>query len=163
MLLKRLACALVVSSMAAFCAAAQEKSPSSTYPHHLEVLIVDGNSGKPVRGAWVSLRGVGQNAETNWARSVQSNSQGLAEFALADPVPEKVALSFDLNAFAPCSDAVFLTERILNSGIVAGDSCATVKVYSSHPPLAGQLVMYGRAVTTWDRICQAIPFLSLFR
>jgi hypothetical protein len=163
MRLKRLSCALLVSLMAALCAASQEKSLSSTNTHRIAVLVLDGNSGKPVKRAWVGLRGVGQSAETNWRRSVRSNSQGLAEFSLPDPIPEKVALSFDLNAFSPCSEAGFLTERILNVGIVAGDFCAAANVYSSHPPLAGQLVMYGRGVTTWDRICQGIAFLSLFR
>jgi hypothetical protein len=160
MLSKRLGCALLVSLMTALSVATQEKSPSSTYAQRIEVLLLDGNSGKPVKDAWVGLRGVGQNADTNWRRSAQSNSQGLAEFSLADPIP---ALSFDLNAFAPCSDSGFATERILNSGIVAGDFCAAAKVYSSHPLLAGQLVMYGRAVTKWDRVYAAIPFLSLFR
>ena len=162
MLLKRLGCALLVSLMAALCVATQENRPS-TYTHRIEVLVLDGNSGKPVRGAWVGLRGVGQNPETNWQRSVRSNSRGLAEFSIADPIPEKVAVSFDLNAFTPCSEAGFLTERILNSGMTAGDFCAATKVYSSHPPLAGRLVIYGRAVSTWDRICRGVPFLSLFR
>lgn len=162
MRLTRLACALVVSSIAAFCATTQE-SPSNPCAHRIEVLALDGNSGKPVRDAWVSLRAMGQSEETNWLRTAQSNSQGLAEFFLVDPIPDKVALSFETNVFALCSDAQFPTERILKSGVIAGDFCATAKVYSSHPPLAGQLVMYGRAVTTWDRVSRAIPFLSLFR
>lgn len=163
MLGKRLGCVLAVTAMAAVGAVGQEKSPSNINAHHIEVLVLDGTSGKPVRGAWVSLRGMGQSPEANWLRSEQSNSQGMAEFSFPDPIPERVSLSFDINAFGSCFDTDFPTERILKSGIVAGDFCAAPPVYSSHQPFAGQLVMYGRAITARDRISEAIPFVWLFR
>lgn len=163
MMVRKLSCALLLTATAALCATAQEKPASTTYAHHIEVLVLDGASGKPVRGAWVSLRGMGSSPEANWVRSEQSNSQGMAEFSFPDPLPERVSLSFDVSAFDACFDTEFPTERILKSGIVAGHFCADARVYSSHQPLAGQLVMYGRAVTAADRISEAIPFIWLFR
>jgi len=177
MFLKKLKFALVVTAMATLCAGIQGQSSSSAFhqasadqsqghasnDHHIRLLLLNGTSGKPVAGVWVLLKGVGQNTKSDWPQSVRSNSEGVADFSLADPLPEKVGLSFEINEFSSCSDAHFVTDEILTSGVVARNICATGRVYSSHPPIAGRLVIYGRGVTVWQRIGQDIPFLQLFR
>jgi len=178
MFLNKLNYALVVMTMVTLCAGIQGKSSSGafhqattgqsqSYPasnsHHIHLLLLNGTSGKPVTGVWVLLKGEGQNTKSNWPQSVRSNSEGVAEFSLAAPIPEKVGVSFGINEFSSCSDAQFVTEQILSSGVVAQNICATGRVYSAHPPVAGQLVVYGRGITVWQRIGQDIPFLQLFR
>src|SRR5271154_2341585 len=177
MFLKKLKFALVVTAMATLCAGIQGQSSSSAFhqasadqsqghasnDHHIRLLLLNGTSGKPVAGVWVLLKGVGQNTKSDWPQSVRSNSEGVADFSLADPLPEKVGLSFEIHEFSSCSDAQFVTDEILTSGVVARNICAAGRVYSSHPPIAGRLVIYGRGVTVWQRIGQDIPFLQLFR
>src|SRR5271163_2769246 len=177
MFLKKLKYALVVTAMATLCAGIQGQSSSSAFhqasadqsqghtsdDHHIRLLLLNGTSGKPVTGVWVLLKGEGQNTKNNWPHSVRSNSEGVAEFSLADPLPEKVQVSFEINEFSSCSDAQFVTDQVLTSGVVARNICATGRVYSSHPPVAGRVVIYGRGVSVWQRIGQDIPFLQLFR
>lgn len=163
MFVNRVSCALFLIFTAVFGAAAQEKPASVSYPHQIDVMVFDAYSGKAVKGAWVSLRGVGVNAETNWPQSVQSNAEGVAKFSLVDPIPEKVMLFFEANEFASCIESGFSTERILKSGLAAGSFCTAPKVYSLHTPQSGQLVVYGRSVSAWDRFCNAVPFFWLFR
>jgi len=178
MFLKKLQYALAVTALATLCAGIQGKSSSSALPqastgpsqgptasndHPIHLLLLNGTSGKPVTGVWVLLKGEGQNTKNNWPHSVRSNSEGVAEFSLADPLPEKVQVSFEINEFSSCSDAQFVTDQVLTSGVVARNICATGRVYSSHPPVAGRVVIYGRGVSVWQRIGQDIPFLQLFR
>jgi len=177
MLLEKLECLLVVTAMATLCAATQGKSSLPTVPqgsatqpqsipsadgHHFHVLLLDGKNGKPVTGVWVLLKAGVESDKINWPQNVQSNSHGIAEFSLADPMPEKVGVSFGINEFWSCSNAEFVTDKILKSGVTANNTCAVAKVYSSHPPLVGQLVVFGRRITVWERIRQEIPFLDLF-
>lgn len=169
--------ALVATTIAVLCVAAQEKAPPGTYNQaaerwsqnaspadgpHIQVLILNSKSGKPVKNVWVGLRPETGNGEMSWPQSARSNSQGIAEFYFVDAIPENVTVLFDASEFASCSDRRFLTEQIIKNGIVARNFAVAEKLYASHPPLAGQLVVYGRPVTSWDRINRAIPFLQLF-
>ena len=177
MFLEKLKYELVVTLTLALCTATLGKSSShsfnqpspsqsqrvsSTDGHHIYLLLLNGKSGKPVTDVQVLLKGAGQNSNGNWPQSVRSDTHGMAKFFLADPIPEKVGLSFEINEFSSCSISEFKTEQILQNGVVAENICAVGKIYSSHPPVAGQLLVYGRAVTLWQRIGQSIPFLQLF-
>jgi hypothetical protein len=173
----RAALLLLLTATLAFCVASQEKpasttdtdasagqpqNTSTTDAHHIAVLVLNAKTGKPVKDLSVTLKATRQNGEGNWPQSVRSNSQGIAEFSLVEPLPDRVALVFEMNIFVSCSDSGFSTERILSRGAVSGDMCTPAAVYSTHPPIPGQIVVYGRALSTWDRMCQAVPFLSLF-
>ena len=140
----------------------QSENTATLDTHHIQLLLLDGNSGKPVNGVHVLLRSEGQNGRANWPQSMRTNSDGIAEFSLVEPLPEKVEVSFETNEFLSCSTAEVVTDQILKSGAVAKPMCGPGKVYASHPPLAGQLVVYGRRITVWHRIGQAVPFLQLF-
>jgi hypothetical protein len=170
-MLEKLEYALIVTAMATLCAATQGQSASSKLNHastsqsqsipsadghHIYVLLLSGKSDKPVADVWVLLKGVGENGKIIRPQSVRSNSQGIAEFSLADPMPERVGLDFGTE-FASCSDVQFLTDQILKSGVIAKNTCSDEKVYSSHSPVAGQLVVFGRRITLWERIRQELP------
>jgi len=173
----RTAFVLLLAAMLAFCVAAQDKPASNTDSdpsgapsqsasaadaHHIEVLVLNAKNGKPVKDLSVTLKATRQNTEGNWPQTVRSNSQGIAQFSLVEPLPDRVALVFETNAFISCSDTGFSIERILNRGTVSGEICTPAAIYSIHPPISGQIVVYGRVLSTWDRMCQAVPFLSLF-
>ncbi len=175
MLPARVKYALVVAAMLILCAATLGQSPSGTFTqmsancspgvppadgHRIYLLLMNGKSGKPVKNVWVFLRGAGPNT---WPQSVRSNSQGIAEFVLRDPIPDRIGFSFEANEFWSCSVAEFGTNEILTSGVVAQNICAVGRVYASHPSVSGQIVVYGSRVTAWQKIGQAIPFLTLFR
>ena len=169
---------MVLTWMVTLCSATLGQSSSSTLnqasanhsenvphtdTHHIYLLLLNRQSGKPVKGVRGFLEGVGQNGKINWPQSVRTDSHGIAEFSLVDPLPERVRVSFEINEFSSCSETSVMTNQILKIGAVAEISCAAGKVYASHPPLAGQLVVYGRGVTVWQRIGQALPYLTLFK
>jgi hypothetical protein len=127
---------------------------ASSAGHYISVLLLDGKNGKPITDEWVMVRNARGNRKLSQTQSAQSNSRGIAEVFLADPIPERVGISFGALDFASCSDVAFLTDQILHSGIVARNTCADPKVYSSHSPVVGQIVIFGRRITLWDRILQ---------
>jgi hypothetical protein len=127
---------------------------ASSAGHYISVLVLDGKNGKPIANESVLVCSVRGNRKLSQTQSPRSNSRGVADIFLADPLPERIGISFGALDFASCSDVAFSTDQILHGGIVARNTCADPKVYSSHAPVVGQIVIFGRRITLWDRILQ---------
>jgi len=124
----------------------------STEDHSISVKVLDAETGQPVKGVWVSLDYKPRLKQLN----AKTNSHGIVGFHLLVPLPERIGLSFGPNEFGSCSEIEFVTDQILKTGVVAGNTCKTRPGPSSAPE-AGQLVVFGKRVTLWQRVLREIP------
>jgi len=124
-------------------------------PTNLTVIVLDGNSGKPIKRIWLSL--IWSEGRPR-ALDQKTNSRGIALFHLTDPVPERVGINFGLE-FRPCSDVMpSSTEEILKTGVVSRNICSGAKYQYSASVRPGEIVIFGkRGPTLWQRILQEIP------
>ena len=128
---------------------------TSAENHHLAVLVLDGNSGKPFKYTWLLI---------NWddgrprALGQKTNSGGVAVFHLTDPLPERIGISTGLEV-GLCSDGMpFSTEEILKTGLVTNNACRGAKFQYLTPTRPGQVVIFGRrGLTLWQMILREIP------
>jgi hypothetical protein len=133
---------------------AQQGRPSSTDDHVISVKVLDAETGQPVKGIWVPLNNKPQLKQPLNGRT---DSRGIAGFHLSGPLPERIGLSFSPVEFGSCSEMEFATDQILRTGVVAGNTCAGSKPNPSVPPEAGQLVVFGKRVTLWQRVLRELP------
>jgi 5-hydroxyisourate hydrolase-like protein (transthyretin family) len=128
--------ALVLSSCVFNQAARSEPRLVTSGEQSIHVQLIDGKNGKPTTNVWVSLRGLGENNKTTQAQSAQTDSYGIAELHLRDPIPERLSLGFGPYDFASCSNVEFRSDEILHVGVVAKNTCAAPFVSSCFSPTA---------------------------
>lgn len=121
----------------------------------ISVTLIDVATGKPAKDVWVLLRDT--RKKHTLGKSIKTNSQGTAEFHLLEPQPERIGVSFAPDEFGSCSEVEFVTEQILRTGIVGGNRCETEKIKPSANASAGQVVIFGKRVTLWQRILRELP------
>jgi len=125
----------------------------------VRVLVLRYDNAKPVKGLWMLLEMLNEHGKSDGmpGLSVRTNGEGVAEFYLPNPVPERLALAFNPNDFGSCSDYEFSTEQVLKSGVVSEGSCSDPKLHYSEPPRPGVLVVFGRRVPWWEQMWREIP------
>jgi 5-hydroxyisourate hydrolase-like protein (transthyretin family) len=136
----------------------QSKAQSSTGGgHSISVKVLDAETGKPVKGIWVPLSELDEKYKPKKVLNAKTNSQGIADFQLLEPLPERVEFSFGPDELASCSEVQFVTDQILKTGVVAQNRCEGSKPKPSASPAAGQLVIFGKRITLWQRMRREIP------
>lgn len=133
---------------------AQAGWPSSTEDHFISVKVLDAETGRPVKGISVLPN---NKLQLKQPLSRKTDSRGIAEFHLLGPLPERIGLSFSPVEFGRCSEVEFATDQILRTGVVAGNTCKSSKPKPSVPPEAGQLIVFGKHVTLWQRMRRELP------
>lgn len=131
----------------------QGRQPSAE-THSISVKVLDAETGKPVKGIWVSLDG---EPQLKRLLNAKTDSRGLAGFHLSGALPERVGPSFSPGEFGSCSDLEFVTDQILRTGIVSGNTCGGSKPKPNVTPEAGQLVVFGKRFTWWQKVLQELP------
>jgi hypothetical protein len=131
----------------------QGRQPSAE-THSISVRVLDAETGKPVKGIWVSL-----DSEPQLKRllNAKTDSHGVAAFHLSGPLPERVGPSVSPVEFGACSELEFVTDQVLTTGIVAGNTCSGSKPKPYVTPEAGQLVVFGKRFTWWQKVLQELP------
>ena len=133
----------------------QSSVRSSPAVHSISVRLLDFETGKPVSGVWVPLSEVDERGPK--VLNAKTNSQGVANFQLPQPLPDRIQISFAPDEFASCSEIQFMTDQILKTGVVAGNTCKSAKPKPSALPASSQLVIFGKRITLWQRIRREIP------
>jgi len=131
----------------------QERQPSAE-THSIFVKVLDAETGKPVKGIWVS---VDSQPQPKRLLNAKTDSRGVAAFHLSGPLPERVGPSVSPVEFKRCSELEFVTDQILTTGIVAGNTCSGSKLKPYVTPEAGQLVVFGKRFTWWQKVLQELP------
>jgi hypothetical protein len=134
--------------------AVQQGRLLSTGDHSISVKVLEAETGQPVKGIWVPLD---DKLQLKQPLNAKTDSHGIAGFHLSGPLPERIGLSFSPFEFGSCSEVEFLTDQILRTGVVAGNTCRSSKPKPSVNPEAGQLVVFGKRVTLWQRVLREIP------
>jgi hypothetical protein len=125
-----------------------------TEDHSIAVKVLDAETGQPVKGIWVPLD---DKTKLKQPLSAKTDSQGIAGFHISGSLPERIGLSFSPLEFGSCSEVEFLTDQILRTGVVAGNTCRSSKPKPSIIPETGQLVVFGKRVTLWQRVRRELP------
>jgi hypothetical protein len=154
--MRSLAFTAVLFGFAVFAHCAVRAQNHNSTVTNLTVIVLDGNTGKPIKGVHalsvISVEGrpKGLNQETN--------GNGVAVFHLTDSIPERFGFDFPVEEFGLCSDGMpFSTEQVLKTGIVSRNTCAGARFQYSAPPRPGEVVVFGKRVTLWQRILREIP------
>lgn len=121
----------------------------------ISVRLLDYRNGEPVTGIVVAL---GMTNEDGHSKPgplpiATSDSHGIAEFHLPKPVERKLYLVWPPNyGFRSCGWDLTRTELILSTGVVDPRSCGNDKIRSAIVPKPGELVVFGRRVSAWERM-----------
>ncbi len=155
--MRSLAFTVVLFGLAVFArCAVQAQQITNAPPTNLTVIVLDGNSGKPIKGIepLIVVKG-----KLPIRLNQKTNSNGVAVFHLTDPLPEQIGISFFPDEFGECSDGMpFSTEQILKTGLVSRNICSGAKFHYSASARPGEIVIFGkRGPTLWQRILQEIP------
>jgi 5-hydroxyisourate hydrolase-like protein (transthyretin family) len=138
--------------------ASQAKAqPSTGGGRSISVKVLDAATGKPVKGIWVPLSELDEKYKPKKVLNAKTNSQGIADFQLPEPLPERIEFSFGPDEIALCSEVQFVTDQILKTGIVAQNRCENSKPKPSASPAAGELVLFGKRITSRQRMRREIP------
>jgi hypothetical protein len=86
-----------------------------------------------------------------------TNDQGVATFELDEPAPERIEINYSPNELWYCSDRAFPTAQILTTGLVARYTCDDGKLKWSATAKPGELVVFSKHVTLWERMRREIP------
>jgi hypothetical protein len=122
--------------------------------HSIRVMLLDADSNKPRKRVRVGLITADK---TGIVPTANTNSKGVAVFALRDPLPDRVELGFAPYDFGLCSDAWFRTDDILKQGIVSTDTCKKSGPEYLGKPTPGELIVFGKKVRVWGWMLQEIP------
>jgi hypothetical protein len=133
-----------------------EAQTSGNGGHSISVKLLDAETGKPVKGVWVLPLELREKSRFGNVY-VKTNSQGIAHFQLPEPPPERIEFLIPPDEFGFCSEVQFVTYQILETGTVGGNSCQSRKPKPLTSTDAGQVVIFGKRITLWQRILREIP------
>jgi hypothetical protein len=86
-----------------------------------------------------------------------TDANGIAIFPLPEVIPERVGIDHSPIELRWCSDEAFPTAEILKTGKVAEYKCDKGKFKKTPVAAAGELVIFARRVTSWERVWREIP------
>jgi len=125
--------------------------------HLLAVRILDAGTHKPLKGVPTGVSVLSKEDRRKTVLNATTDADGVAIFHLADPVPERFGLVFAPDELRLCSNAEFSTGDVLNKGLVGTNSCSNSKWEYSGPLRAGEIIVFGKTITLWQRILREIP------
>jgi hypothetical protein len=124
--------------------------------HLLSMRILDAESGKPIEGVWAVLEILHDMHGARDVLNVKTDSEGIAIFRLPDPIPERVGLTSTPDELLLCSDVQFPTVEIFKTGVVSRGRCKGAAFKYSAAPKPGELVIFGKRVSLWQRILREL-------
>jgi hypothetical protein len=129
---------------------------SSAQQNRLTLRLLDPGNGKPLARVYLGILVWQQGRAVELAHAV-TNADGIVTFHLPDMIPERVGITHSPDELNWCSDNAFPTSEILKTGIVALDKCDQGKLKTTPTAAAGELVLFARRVTFWERVRREIP------
>jgi hypothetical protein len=128
-----------------------------TNSHDVSIKLVSATDGRPQTGIHFALSIADPRLKTRGLVNAKTNSQGVAVFRIPDPLPERVSLVFAPDEFMLCSEVEFSTDQILRSGAIGTNTCGNATISASMRPKPGELALFGKSVTLWQRILREMP------
>lgn len=147
----RILCVVAVLFCAALAAIATVCSEGNS--NRILVRLIDGPTGKPMAGVSILLGVPAGNENVNQLRDT-TDSQGIARFNPSDPIPSQIYLLFGGDVVM-CPGWTFTTEQILKTGVIAENRCRGGKFEHSGNPTPGELVVFARRLSWWERFWRA--------
>jgi hypothetical protein len=129
---------------------------SSERENRLTVRVLDPRNGKPLARLFVGILVWRQGRTVDLGHAV-TDANGVASFQLPNLIPDRVGISHSPIDLQWCSDEAFPTETILKTGIVADRKCDQVNLKITATAAAGELVLFARRVTFWEKVLREIP------
>jgi hypothetical protein len=136
------------------CFVAAASVPSGENADHVSVRVLDAATGRPIKGASLLLGVPPGNKNENRLRD-ETDSEGSATFHLVDPIPERISLIIGPE-IELCPQTAFVTEQILATGVVADDKCKGPRFKFNGSPKPGELVVFVRRVSVWERMIREL-------
>lgn len=98
--------------------------------------------------------GSADNIESDFKKT--TNAKGEVSFVLPSPIPARI--SAEGGGPYACGDALFDTEKVLNSGVVGSDNCKGKlrKMRVKFEASPGEIIVFARPFSFWDGIFDAI-------
>jgi hypothetical protein len=119
--------------------------------------VVDGVTQRPLKGVSIGLSILDDKDKPTSVLNAKTNSDGVVLFHLEDPVPQRIGVVFAPDEFKSCSDVQFSVTQILSAGIVDKNMCGTEHFKYSGLARPGELVVFGKKVTLWQKLRREIP------
>jgi hypothetical protein len=124
---------------------------------HITVRLMDASNGKPLKGVSLGFEFTTETGRALKFWNAVTNTEGRVVISLPEPVPERIVISYSPNEVGSCSDVDFLIARVLKAGIVAEYKCNDDKTKWPSKATPGELVLFARRVSLWERIKREIP------
>jgi hypothetical protein len=125
--------------------------------HHLSVISLDAKSGKPIKHVSVGLSLRNEKGRQVGLSDAVTSGAGIANFDLADPVPEYIEITYSPFELWSCSNIAFPTAQIFGVGMVARYTCDDGRLKWSATPKPGELIIFSKRITLWERMRREIP------
>ena len=144
-------------------------SPAAFAQTKISVRVIDAESGKPLKGVWISLSGSNtgkfQPAQNvAWrSKSKKTDSKGRAIFQLPDAIPAFLYVDMGPIETHGCSNPVFSTDEVLSTGALGSYRydpqrprwCPNLKAQAAPNPK--EIVLFDKRFTKLDYLRQEIP------
>lgn len=131
----------------------------------IKICVINSKNGKPLKNVSISLNGpTGQFLKDDQGKIVTGTTDKLGEVTLQLPssLPEKVGLFYAGGGacqLVQCSSSqTYRVREILETGLIAGDTCSVGKIKSSTPPpKPGELIIFAKPYSGWQCAMQEVP------
>jgi hypothetical protein len=119
--------------------------------------LVGAMTHKPLKGISIGLSVLNDKSQRTAFLNAKTNSDGVAFFRLKDPVSQRIEIMFAPDDLSLCSNIQFSVAEILSTGVVDQNKCGTEHSKYSGVARPGELVVFGKKVSIWQRLRREIP------
>lgn len=122
----------------------------------VRIRIRDADNYGPLKGIHVALAPLNDEGRPTGTLNATTDKDGIASFHFGEPVPDRFDLILAPDEFALCSQSKveYLTEEVVKRGVTSTGVCGSAH---SHEATPGELVIFGKRITLWQRIWREIP------
>jgi hypothetical protein len=123
----------------------------------INVRILDALRGNPRKSTNAMLITWDANGHMKVLASGKTNSEGMISFQVTEKLPDQVGLFFFPDELENCSEHAYSSETILANGLVGGNSCIDNAKKPTARAQAGELSVFVRKITLWEKIRRELP------
>ena len=124
---------------------------------HISVRLLNAANGRPFKDVKVALMIWSDKDNFTWGAQANTNAEGVALLELPGQIPGRIGLWYTRDDIRSCSHMPVATAQVLNVGLVADNTCKGDKFLYRANPQPGEIVVFARPVSVWERMRQEIP------
>jgi hypothetical protein len=145
---------LAVGIAVALAVAAQAFAISGGSADHFSVLLLNGNTGKPISNESIHI-GVDRNDPNRNQLRGKTDANGSVTFYYKTAAPNSISLIYSKAEDCSYARTHYSTSDVLAIGLVAENKCDASLQYSGKPK-PGQLVVFAKPVSPWQRMIREL-------